>query len=157
MPYRVAYCSVLWKHFLNCGPRPPEDFSPCQIDIKLSSTLCMDENVITGAWEMAPRLRALRLTEAGLQFPAPTRGLTFSCCLLISSGTRHAFSTDTHAGKTLKINIKEFLKMSGRIFFLDTSFWNHVDTVADVSIFIYFVNSLLRKICLDYFFKNNFL
>jgi hypothetical protein len=37
-PYRLAYSPIIWEHFLNWGSLLSDDFSLCQVDIKLSST-----------------------------------------------------------------------------------------------------------------------
>jgi hypothetical protein len=36
--YRLAYNPILWRHILNGGSLFSDDFSLCQVDIKLSST-----------------------------------------------------------------------------------------------------------------------
>jgi hypothetical protein len=39
MPCRLAYSPILWRHFLNQGSLLSDDFSMCQFDIELLSTL----------------------------------------------------------------------------------------------------------------------
>jgi hypothetical protein len=39
IPCRLAYSSVLWRHFLNLGFLLSDDVRLCQVDIKLSSTI----------------------------------------------------------------------------------------------------------------------
>ena len=36
IPYRLAYSPILWRHFLNWGFLLSDDFSLCQLDIKMS-------------------------------------------------------------------------------------------------------------------------
>jgi hypothetical protein len=38
MLFKPAYSLILWRHFLNCGSFLSDDFSSCQVDIKLSNT-----------------------------------------------------------------------------------------------------------------------
>jgi hypothetical protein len=37
IPYRLAYSPILWRHFINSGHHLSQDFSLCQVAIKLSS------------------------------------------------------------------------------------------------------------------------
>jgi hypothetical protein len=39
MPYRLAYSQTFWRQFLKKGSLFSNDFSLCQVDVKLSSTL----------------------------------------------------------------------------------------------------------------------